>query len=354
MLKTVQASRGLAAICVVLFHLSIAMGDARYGGDRVFWEATRRGNLGVDFFFVLSGFIILLAHHSDIGQPGRWRDYAMKRFIRVYPIYWLYTGMFCALLALGLGMVAKLPETAADWVSALLLVRLTDLTAPLNVAWTLFHEIAFYALFSILIVNRRLGLGAFALWAVAIVVTFQYSPTDHPTPLQTYLSAYNLNFLFGMGAYLLFTGASARVCDIAFWAGLGLLVATLTFEYTGHRNTVTGVLYGLAFAGLLTGMAAWEKRRGKIRLPIADLIGNASYTLYLVHAPIIGLVLKILGALGIIAAAPGQVTFVIALMSTILSGCLAYLVIEKPMLKWFKRALRIRQLTTLSLQSAPG
>jgi len=117
---------------------------------------------------------------------------------------------------------------------------------------------------------------------------------------------------------------------------------------------VTGVLYGLAFAGLLAGMAAWERRRGKIRLPIADLIGNASYTLYLVHAPIIGLVLKILSALGIIAAAPGEVTFMIALIATIVAGCVAYLMVEKPMLERFKRALRVRQLAKLSLQPAQG
>ena len=69
MLKCLQAGRALAALAVVAFHLSTAFSDPRYGSHSIGQAFTRHGNLGVDFFFVLSGFIILNAHARDIGRP---------------------------------------------------------------------------------------------------------------------------------------------------------------------------------------------------------------------------------------------------------------------------------------------
>jgi exopolysaccharide production protein ExoZ len=71
----IQSCRGLAAIAVAAFHLSIDVGDHRYLGHQILRWLTWRMNLGVDFFFVLSGFIILLAHEKDIGQPHRLRRF---------------------------------------------------------------------------------------------------------------------------------------------------------------------------------------------------------------------------------------------------------------------------------------
>ena len=47
------------------------------------------GHAGVEFFFVLSGFIILHIHWKDLGHPSRFSSFAGKRFLRIYPMYWL-------------------------------------------------------------------------------------------------------------------------------------------------------------------------------------------------------------------------------------------------------------------------
>ena len=60
---SIQLGRALVALAVAAFHLSITFSDPRYGGQAVLSEWTNRGNIGVDFFFVLSGFIILKAHY---------------------------------------------------------------------------------------------------------------------------------------------------------------------------------------------------------------------------------------------------------------------------------------------------
>jgi peptidoglycan/LPS O-acetylase OafA/YrhL len=54
---------------VLAFHLSILLGDKRFLGHQVFQDWTWRMSLGVDFFFVLSGFIILKVHYQDVGRP---------------------------------------------------------------------------------------------------------------------------------------------------------------------------------------------------------------------------------------------------------------------------------------------
>lgn len=97
-LKTLQQGRGLAAMAVAAFHLSLLLGDTRYLNDAVFLKFTQRGNLGVDFFFVLSGFIIVFAHYKDINHPARVSDYLLKRFTRLFPVYWLYTAFFAVWL----------------------------------------------------------------------------------------------------------------------------------------------------------------------------------------------------------------------------------------------------------------
>ncbi|HSV48624.1 MAG TPA: acyltransferase family protein, partial [Ramlibacter sp.] len=204
MLKSLQAGRALAALAVAAFHLSIMMGEPRYGGIPAYQPLTRLGYMGVDFFFVLSGFIILFAHWRDIGRPQAAADYAWRRFARLFPVYWVYTGVFAMLLLLGAGTQATLPEAPLDWLTSLTLVRFSDTSPPLRVAWTLFHELAFYATFGLIVLHRGLGIAAFALWCAATVLLFHYPWETASTPLNVYTAAVNLYFLFGMGAFLLY------------------------------------------------------------------------------------------------------------------------------------------------------
>src|SRR3546814_12797234 len=90
-IKSLQIGRGLAAMAVLAFHLSIMVTEPRFNLPPIFADYTSHGRLGVDFFFVLSGFIMPFAYAKDIGNPDRAGGYALKRFIRLYPLYWLLT-----------------------------------------------------------------------------------------------------------------------------------------------------------------------------------------------------------------------------------------------------------------------
>jgi len=333
MLRVLQAGRGLAAISVAAFHLSVVMSLDRYGGEGVFREYTRHGFRGVDFFFILSGFIILFAHHRDIGVPAAWKEYAYRRFVRVFPVYWLYTAGFCVLVALGVGANTDLPGTAVDWLTSLSLVRFTNAEPPLPVAWTLFHEVAFYAVFSLLILGKRVGIAAIVLWSVACIAFYGYPMPDARTPFNVYTAGYNLFFLFGMAGYWLYGRAGRGYLEL----GLGLAIFIFACATMGLPYKLSPPLLAIGLALIVAGATKLE-RAGQLKVPeFLFFIGNASYTIYLAHESLESLLLKIAIASGFHRTFGGEATYLLVLVFAILLGCVAYLLVEKPLLAFLKR-----------------
>jgi exopolysaccharide production protein ExoZ len=337
-LNVLQAGRAIAATSVAAFHLSISMGADRYGGEAVFRDFTKYGDRGVDFFFVLSGFIILFAHVGDIDRPQRWGEYIYRRFVRLFPIYWLYTAGFCFLLLLGFGTDAKMPRELLDWITSLTLIRFNDATPPIPPAWTLFHELAFYSMFSLLILNKRLGIGALAAWALLCAVFYHFPDNTERTPFNVYTAALNFYFLFGMGAYWLFRQPGRGLLELI----PGVILATLAFALPWPEEVRPMILVlGLA---LLTAGAAKMERHGDIKVPyFLTYIGNASYTIYLAHLSLEGLLLKIAMKTSLLDLVGAKVVYVLVLAGTIGLGCLAYALVEKPMLEGIRRYRKRRQ-----------
>ena len=89
MYMSLQAGRAIAAILVVLYHLGGMIAVEKYFGQPIFGIPFSFGDAGVEFFFVLSGFIILTAHRKDISKPYRVISYLKKRIARIYTTYWI-------------------------------------------------------------------------------------------------------------------------------------------------------------------------------------------------------------------------------------------------------------------------
>lgn len=331
-IKTLQAGRALAALAVVAFHLSIMMSLGRYGGQAVYRDYTQFGNRGVDFFFVLSGFIILHAHAGDVGRPARWGRYVHRRFVRLFPIYWLYTGAYVLVLAVVGGTDATLPTTWADWLTSLTLIRWTDASPPLGVAWTLFHELAFYAVFSVLILGRRAGVLAMAAFVIAALLNFHFPGERGRTALDTYTAAYNLYFVFGMAAYGLSRRAGAGWLELI--GGAGLAALALLAMATWFQ--AASVLLALGLALLLAG-AVQREAAGRVYVPrVLAFIGDASYSIYLTHISLEGAWLKLaMKGHWSQRVGPGP-TFLLVMVGTVALGCLAYRWVERPLLRMLR------------------
>lgn len=165
MYKSLQGGRAVAATLVVLYHLGPAISAAKYFGCcEMLAIAFSFGDAGVEFFFVLSGFIILSAHKGDISKPEMLPIYIKKRFARIYPTYWI---VFISTFVLAIAWSAtrnSVPHDLVILLKALFLIpqdsRLVgSMGAPvIGVAWTLQYEMFFYCFFGILILNRWLAL----------------------------------------------------------------------------------------------------------------------------------------------------------------------------------------------------
>ena len=164
-LESLQGARGIAAVLVVLYHCSTAIfGLAKYAPGDPFHRAFASGRFGVELFFVISGFIIFSTHRHDVSRPRRLGSFLRKRFLRIYPVYWVVLAAllpaYAAMPRLGDGSALR-PLTI---LSSLTLVHVGTPSMVLGVSWTLCFEILFYALFATLILDRRLGIAVLAVW----------------------------------------------------------------------------------------------------------------------------------------------------------------------------------------------
>ena len=338
-LQSVQVMRGLAAVAVAIYHTHLILAQPEYGGVSLFSAVASKGWLGVNFFFVLSGFIIMFAHVKDVGKPAGLGNYLWKRFVRVYPVYWIFLTFFLIAAYRGIGH-PNFSWSPANLLSAYALVKLAEpLSLPLQVAWTLFYEIAFYAVFCTLILNRLLGTAVLVAWAVSILIGSLVFGHE-PGLLQMWNDVWCAYFLIGVCTYFAFTVMDERWGVPLLTLGLILLVltaSTLAGGRIGATQKDPFVLLALAapFALILLGGALGERKHGWSFSPILLKIGDATYSIYLVHSPVITVV-ALLNARFTSHWIPSIPLFISTAIISVIAGVLAHIFVEKPVL----RALR--------------
>ena len=170
MLNSLQACRALAAILIILNHTNSGIfGKDKYFGISPFGPLFDFGHGAVDFFFVLSGFLILYAHTPDIGQPRELGCLFVEALFARLPFLLgplaVVIPVFFLLPQLGNGFERD-PRVIAG--SILLLPHPQNHTV-IAVAWTLPFEMLFYLLFGFLVVNKRLGIAVFVAWTAGIL-----------------------------------------------------------------------------------------------------------------------------------------------------------------------------------------
>ncbi|TCJ39575.1 acyltransferase [Parafrankia sp. BMG5.11] len=321
--STLQAGRAIAALLVVLFHCTVSISHPKYWGQPVFNNVFEFGSLGVEFFFVLSGFIILWAHRDDIGHPQALVRYAYRRMARVYPPYWI-ASIFVILAMTYIPQAASggVPEIASLIESFALFGD--PHSSILAVGWTLFHEMLFYACFGVTIVSKRWGVALLVAWALLIFVS----------PWEYYVfSPLNLLFMMGMAAAWTLDRRSVPWPISIFAAGLmvfGVSAAILPVGYL--RSLICG-----AGAMLLILGAAELERSGRVSTPNwLKFLGDASYSIYLVHFVIISLVAKVtVGGLK-------ELAFISMLTASVVGGVIFYVACERPTVRLVQRSSAAR------------
>jgi len=348
----VQALRGVSAIIVLLYHLACReIQDWPDASLRLFQPFYFFGNAGVDLFFVISGFVITSVTIGDFGKPGKIIAFLQKRFYRIYPIYWI-----TCLPVLCWSVIHR----GRDWfgsLAALMLVpRYTNEINP--VSWSLVHEVLFYALFAVLMLAPARLLPLFiCFWAA--VSTWRYFDPTLVFPNWIYspivFNLVNFGFMFGVAIALLARLNRMLLVRPIMLIGIALLACGAVFSSFGNYALVHGwpnrvVFLELTAACIVYGAIGLELQGKVWSSRWLQTLGDASYSIYLVHYIII------------LAAKPfypyihgtfwrGCWTLSVFAVA-VATGLLTYRYLERPLLKLFKE--KTSSLRTANLDTKVG
>lgn len=325
----IEAGRGAAALFVVLAHATTIIAEPRFYGVMPFGGFFYPFGTGIDFFFVLSGFIIAWVHGSDIGRPERFRNYAYRRFFRIYPAYWavLFPLALLYFLLPGTGVPSQ-----RDPLNLLFSAALLPYPAPpvLGVAWTLVHEIFFYLLFSLLILCGRRLLWLVPVW-IALIVFTELRFQEKPFPFSIFFNAFNLEFIIGgLAALALRTWRipSPKALAIAGFCAFCLLTAAQPAFL--QVSLLARLAYGCAVFLGIVGVVEWERGGGLKVNRALTLLGASSYAIYLVHGVALSIVIQITFRLLGPALKP-ELMFGVVIIAAVAAGVAFRYLVEKPL-----------------------
>ena len=332
-LVELQALRGIAALLVVLYHIDGHTGQF-YEQD---WlgGVFRNGNLGVHVFFVISGFIIYRTNQHAFGRRDRVWPYLYRRFVRIYPIYWIVLALTLFALAVTSSLPSD-PSFAAHFLPSLVLFQGAQ-PMIVGVAWTLCYEVMFYLVFAaMLFLPRHWAHAGLIGWAVLCIVNY-FAPLGlGGMPFSLYV----LEFLIGCLAAYLAARLRFRVGASVFWIVTAcLLVGSMVSRSETQQMSapMAVLLIALAFAAVLaSGLMRRSDRVGWVD-GFASRLGDASYSIYLIHYLVIQTAYSLAFNSGVLPVIDPMVFNAIVLVLAVGAGFALYAWLERPVLEALRR-----------------
>lgn len=331
-IESLDFLRGIASLSVCWFHLTAF----RYPSpDGPFYQAVRSsgayGWLGVEIFFVISGFVIPYSLSRAGYRPNAYPSFILKRLLRLEPPY-LVTIALLILLAFAYagysGRPAEIEGASIGLVRVLLHLGYLNMFFGyewLNPGfWTLAVEFQYYLMMGLAIplINttrrwvRLVSLSGF----VTAGMFFDRGRVEGAVPYSSFLFCFAPLFVMGILTFQKHSGLLGR----KEYGGLLLLVGIAAFQLLGAPTTL---------AGLASVLVINLYHRQSV---VARFFGNISYSLYLLHWPLGHLTLSIVGSklLGATGDAARIGVLITALCVCIASAYLLYLLVERPAQRW--------------------
>ncbi len=324
-----QYLRALAALGVLAYHV-LASSNHR----------SSLGNIGVDVFFVLSGFLMF---SLTAGRPVSPMQFLADRVARIAPIYWVATiGTF----VLACVAPTHLRNSYADpglLVSSLFFVPHFNpegwIWPTVFVGWSLNFEMFFYVAFACALgLSDRIRLLALSLLFVGFVLAGQLVHEQNPLWL-TYTSPLLLEFLSGAWIGAVFRTSERRLLQpAAVAASLGaVLILVLVAGYLLPR-----IVHGW-IAVMLVAAGVWFENAGKMpQVALLKLLGDASYSIYLFQQLAINSVDHALGLLASVthdAATRGPIRIPFEFAAAVALGVAVQYCLEKRLTRYARSML---------------
>ncbi|WP_167736198.1 acyltransferase [Nocardioides sp. 503] len=297
--------RAVAAVFVVVHHswLLVYPGFPRNSGPSwLGWMLY--GHLAVSVFIVVSGFSLALAPmRRDLHLPGSTAQFIARRGWRILPTYWAALAFSCVVFGVVTAdQTGDTVDLKAVLVHAVMLQDVVDSAKPNGAFWSIAVEWQIYFLFPVMVyLSRRVGMGLTFAGTVGLVLV-GYLLAVNASPFERFLNITpQYVALFAMGvlaAGLLRPGSDPRSARFLMPASvvLGLAFVALCLAQgsvwvVGHFfwvDLLVGAAVAAAVGGLAVGRGRAAARVLGSRVPVR--VGAYSYSIYLIHAPILWLV----------------------------------------------------------------
>jgi peptidoglycan/LPS O-acetylase OafA/YrhL len=275
--------RGIAALAVVLFHFKTHVAYPLVSIPLI-GPVIQHGDLGVDMFFILSGFVMTYVY--GLPAPGTrfdFRKFYTRRFARIYPVHVVtLLGAFIMLAAGGVMGFVQINRSQLLWAvpTQLLLLHgiIPDTASTLNYpSWSISSEMFAYLLFpGFALLYRTVRLPILLVVASLVMLYVMMDATS--------LAAFgairvSTEFVLGMGLCLLLRDRHYPVAGpVVMLLGFVIFVAVVNCE--GPRSLA---IVGLAVA-ISGAFAGHQERSASPPVRLLVYLGQISYSLYMVHA----------------------------------------------------------------------
>jgi peptidoglycan/LPS O-acetylase OafA/YrhL len=332
--------RFIMALCIALFHYEIYVWPKAVPEERVFFGF----DAAVDFFFILSGFVVCHANHGRLWHPESYFAYLRRRVARIYPLH--LATLLAFLLAVGLagplGISLNNAERfdLSELPSQLLLIHAWGVSDQLSfndVSWSISAEFFLYLLFPlILCVVRRLGARAsmVALGVVALLLSWATAGPIEPHWLRRTFDFGILRALpsFTLGIILWHVWSrSSLVWSSWGWPIFAASVCVAMMVFQAPRELL---LVGFAVTILLTASVEAHKVMGGRLGSAMRMLGDISFGVYMLH-PLVGLIAfkAVDSRVDLLAEMPVLVA-ILALCLTLGLAIASYYCFEQPARRW--------------------
>jgi peptidoglycan/LPS O-acetylase OafA/YrhL len=357
--------RGVASVLVITFHVL----ETFTGGNK-FIQIINHGYLAVDFFFLLSGFVIAYAYDDRWGKMTAW-DFYKRRLVRLQPMVIMGSIIGAALFYFQISRAMPNIAGTPFWeVLVIMLIGATLIPVPISMdirgwqemhplngpAWSLFFEYIANILYA-LIVRRFSKLLLSVFVTLAALMLIQYLVTSKNGDLiggwslnseQLYIGFTRLLFPFFGGVLLCRIGKLIHIKNAFWWSSL-LIIIMLSIPRIGdeHHVWMNGIYESLCLIvvfPLIVSMGAGGKLHSVRSEKICNFLGEISYPLYITHYPLIYLftvwVVNNKVPLGIKGLLMGLLVVITGLV-------IAYLSLrfyDKPVREWLRKKVLVKRI----------
>jgi peptidoglycan/LPS O-acetylase OafA/YrhL len=339
-LPFIHGLRGVAAASVTLFHLYDSTPVTEHLAMVLpsFMDGLLRlGFLGVDLFFVISGFVISLTLHNRLRTIPEWGRFFLRRQLRLDPPYWTTIALSIvsalALNAIRPSVHAPVPSVSDVVVHLFYLQDFLHRKSIVGIFWSLCFEVQFYLFFGALVLARvRWNIsGRLFGWLMMPLYLLSVACFWHlvPYPDGLFISRW-FEFFTGVIVYM-YWRKEFSLPQVSIYLGLLLIVILVnpaTDNEIAQVTAVTVMIIGLTFLLAVEsgGVQTWLSSR------VLRYLGDISYSLYLMHALVGIRLLKIL--VGERSTVSGTLAmYAVALVVSIAASDLLFRTIERPSMR---------------------